>query len=289
MNYLQLLRPIQWIKNLFVFAPLFFSRHLLEASLFLHALSIFLIFCLVSSSVYCLNDMVDLEADKANPQKCMRPLASGAISLLAAKCIMVICLFFASALLLFTYKWTENPQLVLPIATYLVLNIAYSLWLKNHAIVDIVCIATGFVLRVLAGGLTTGIWVSHWIIIMTFLLTLFLALAKRMSETELGNTSRKSMAGYNRPFAYAALSVMASIIIVCYILYTIDSDVILHIGTPYLYTTSIWVLAGLLRYMQLIMVFHSNEGPTTIILRDPFLIGCGVVWMLCFVVFIYML
>lgn len=291
--HLQLLRPVQWAKNVFVFAPLFFGRHLLEADLFLQALAMFLVFCLVSSAVYCLNDIVDIEADKSSPLKCMRPLASGAVSLSAARWMMVVCLLLAPMPLL-TIRPDFKPQIsslnvLAPVVIYLILNIAYSLWLKHRAIIDIVCIATGFVLRVVAGGQATGIRVSHWIIIMTFLLTLFLALAKRVGEAGQGSTPRKSMAGYNTPFAYTALSVMVSVIIVCYILYTLDSEVILHIGTPWLYTTGIWVLTALLRYMQLIMVFHRKEGPTTLIFSDPFLMACAAGWLLCFAVFIYVL
>lgn len=287
--YINILRPLHWTKNIFVFAPLFFGHQLFEADLFLQTLGMFLGFCLVSSAVYCLNDMADLETDKATPDKCVRPLASGALSLPAVMGMMGLCLLLASAIILFLCKWTGILWLAVPVVIYLFLNIAYSLWLKHHAIIDIACIALGFVLRILAGGLTTGIQVSHWIVIMTFLLTLFLALTKRVVEIEQGASLRKSITGYNKTFAYMSLSIIAAVIIVCYILYTLDRDVFTHVGTPYLYTTVIWVLVGLLRYLQLIIVLERKEGPTTLIIGDFCLMACFICWLLCFAIFIYLL
>jgi 4-hydroxybenzoate polyprenyltransferase len=268
---------------------MFFNNQLFEPKLFLRTLVMFLLFSLASSAVYCFNDIFDIDYDRQNPLKCSRPLASGAVSLTSAMLMAAACLVLTLVLLLFLCLWTNNYWLIIPVGFYLVLNIAYTACLKHHAIVDVGCIALGFVLRVVAGGLVTSIWVSHWIIIMTFLFTLFLALAKRLGEIEQGSTLRKSMSGYNITFVYTALSLMASVIIVCYILYTLDNEVIFRFGTPYLYATSIWVLAGLLRYLQLIIVFHRKEGPTTLIFSDFCLIAYAIGWFLCFAIIIYVI
>lgn len=301
--YLRLLRSRQWVKNLFVFAPLFFGRQLFKGDSLLSTFAMTVAFCLVSSAVYCLNDIIDVEADKASPLKCDRPLASGEITPIGAVWMMAGCLLFSVAVLLALshYLFTSRLAfltLLLPLVAYLLINVAYCLKLKEYALIDVSCIALGFVLRVLAGGIASGTWVSHWILIMTFLLTFFLAVTKRAGEMmHLPQTEfqpdypdghiRKSLRGYSIPFAYTIMAVMASVIIVCYILYTIDAIVVQRMGTPYLYATSVWVLLGLVRYMQLIMVFHKSEGPTSVFLGDAFLLFCAVGWLLSFGVIIY--
>lgn len=301
LQYIHLLRPQQWLKNLFVFAPLFFGGQFFDKGCFLSTLAMTIAFCLASGAVYCLNDIVDAEFDRSNPLKNNRPVASGAVSLIEAKWIMVGCLLLSFAILIQLLSYLSS-LILFPLIFYLAINVAYSLKLKQYAIIDIVCIAVGFVLRVLAGGLVSGTWLSHWILIMTFLLTFFLAITKRVGEMwhwqDVGSwigpkpkeaNTRKSLEGYNLHFAYAIMAVMVSVIIVCYILYTFDTDVISRMGTPYIYVTSIWVLIGLVRYMQLIMVFHKSEGPTTIFLGDVFLLMCAVGWLLSFGVIIYVL
>lgn len=202
---LQLLRPSQWLKNLFVFAPLFFGKHLLETTPFLNTLMMTLAFCMASSSVYCFNDIIDWEADKKHPKKRSRPLASGAVTLATAKRMIVVCLIVAYSLLFVLYSWMGKVWIFAPVTIYLLINIAYSIKLKQYAIVDIFIIAVGFVLRVVAGGFAADVWVSHWIMIMTFLLTLFLALTKRVGEIIQQDDLRASLSGYNLTFYLRSL------------------------------------------------------------------------------------
>ena len=285
---LQLLRPSQWLKNLFVFAPLFFGKHLLETTPFLNTLMMTLAFCMASSSVYCFNDIIDWEADKKHPKKRSRPLASGAVTLATAKRMIVVCLIVAYSLLFVLYSWMGKVWIFAPVTIYLLINIAYSIKLKQYAIVDIFIIAVGFVLRVVAGGFAADVWVSHWIMIMTFLLTLFLALTKRVGEIIQQDDLRASLSGYNLTFSYVSMSILASVTIVCYILYTLDDTVILHTGTPYLYTTTIWVIGGLLRYLQLIMVNRKNDAPDIMVVRDRGLAFCFLGWVSCYAIFLYL-
>ena len=182
-SILKLLRPQQWVKNLFVFLPLFFDRHLFDVEYLLPCVLVFFAFCFAASGIYCLNDIIDVEADRKHPEKCKRPIASGAVSQRAGYIIMAVCFIISLALLAFIHRPDgRNGLLFLVVGGYVVMNIAYSLKLKQLAIIDVFIIAIGFVLRVLAGGMATGIFLSHWIVLLTFLLTLFLAFAKRRDD-----------------------------------------------------------------------------------------------------------
>lgn len=283
----QLLRPRQWIKNLFVFAPLFFGKQLLETTPFVNTLIMTIVFCMASGAVYCFNDIIDLEFDKTSEYKRYRPLASGAVTLIRAKLMIAFCIIFAFCLLFILYIRTNNLWLFAPITIYLLFNIAYSTKLKQYAIIDIFVIAIGFVLRIVAGGGASGVWTSHWIVTMTFLLTLFFALTKRVGEIIRQDDHRTSLKGYNLTFSYIAISILASVTIVSYLLYTLDSTVIQHTGTPFLYTTTVWVIGGLLRYLQLILVNNQIEAPDTIIMEDSGLMLCFIGWISCYTIFLY--
>ena len=180
-HYIKLLRPLQWLKSAFVFAPIFFSNHLLEMEYMLPTLVLFASFCMISSSIYCFNDLRDVEADRLHPKKCNRPIASGKVSVKGGYVMMIVCLIAAFALLNLTGS-VNTPYLYMIIGGYWLMNIAYCLKLKQIAILDVSIIAIGFVMRVLAGGMVVDIWVSHWLVMMTFLVTLFLALSKRNDE-----------------------------------------------------------------------------------------------------------
>ena len=203
---LQLLRPEQCLKNLFVFLPLFFDRHLFDLEYLLPCLLIFLAFSFAASGIYCFNDIRDAEADRLHEVKRNRPIASGAVSPATGYIIMGVCLVIAVVFLALIPHAGGQPALPLCIIVgcYVLMNIAYSLKLKQLAIVDVFIIAIGFVLRVLAGGVATGIYLSHWIVLMTFLLTLFLAFAKRRDDVvtleKSGVAVRKSINRYNLPF-----------------------------------------------------------------------------------------
>ena len=172
------------------------------------------------------------------------------------------------------------------------MNIAYCVRLKRYAIIDVTIIAIGFVMRVLIGGLAAEIWVSQWLVLMTFLVTLFLALTKRNDDYRLyeqtGQKPRVSITGYNKTFINEATAIVASVTLVCYIMYTMSSEVIERMGTRYVYLTSCWVLAGLLRYLQNMIVFGLSGSPTKSLVKDHFIQLCVLGWILSFFVIIYL-
>lgn len=290
-HYIRLLRPLQWIKNVFVFAPIFFSNHLLETAYLLPAIVLFASFCMISSSIYCFNDVRDVEADRLHPKKCNRPIASGKVSIKGAYVMMILCLVAAFVLLLFT-RSVNTPYLYIIIGGYWLMNVAYCIKLKQIAILDVSIIAIGFVIRVLAGGLVVDIWVSHWLVMMTFLVTLFMALSKRNDDYRIyeqtGIKPRVSITGYNKTFINEATAIVASVTLVSYIMYTMSEEVIARLGTRYVYLTSGWVLAGLLRYLQNMIVFGLSGSPTKTIVKDHFVQLCILGWILSFFAIIYL-
>jgi 4-hydroxybenzoate polyprenyltransferase len=291
MHYIHLLRPLQWLKNGFVFAPIFFSSNLLKWDLFWHTLIVFMAFCLISSAIYCFNDLRDVEADRLHPKKRLRPIASGAVSIKSGYVMMIVCTIGAFALLPFAQS-INTPYLYLILATYWVMNMAYCLWLKQYALIDVTIIAIGFVMRVLIGGLTTDIWISHWLVLMTFLVTLFLAFTKRNDDYRIyeqtGLKPRVSITGYNKTFINEATAIIASVTLVCYIMYTMSEEVIARMGTRYVYLTSGWVLAGMLRYLQNMIVFGLSGSPTKSLVKDHFIQFCILGWIVSFFVIIYL-
>ncbi|MCH5302422.1 MAG: decaprenyl-phosphate phosphoribosyltransferase [Prevotella sp.] len=289
-EYLNLLRPLQWIKNLFVFAPIFFSNNLLNGEMLVQTIVVFASFCLISSSIYCFNDIKDAAADRLHPKKCHRPIASGRIGISEGYILMAICTLGAFLLL----PLTRSSHLSLAffiIGGYWLMNIAYTLKLKQYAIIDVMIISIGFVMRVLIGGLVANIWISQWLVLMTFLLALFLALAKRSDEFRIyettGDNTRTSIMGYNTAFINGAIAIVASVTMVCYIMYTMSDEVIERMGTQYLYLTSVWVLAGILRYMQTMNVYGTSGNPTNAVATDRCLHLCIVGWLVSFFVIIY--
>ena len=290
-QYIQLLRPLQWIKNGFVFAPAFFSTNLLKPEFFWPTLVVFVSFCFISSAIYCFNDLRDVEADRLHPKKCKRPIASGAVSIKGGYIMMHLCTI--GALLLIPIAQSPNtPYLYIIIGGYWLMNIAYCLKLKQYAILDVTIIAIGFVMRILAGGLATDIWISHWLVLMTFLVTLFLALSKRNDDYRIyeqtGTKPRVSITGYNKTFINEATAIIASVTMVCYIMYTMSPEVIERMGTRYVYLTSGWVLAGLLRYLQNMIVYGLSGSPTKSLVKDHFIQICIIGWIASFFAIIYL-
>jgi 4-hydroxybenzoate polyprenyltransferase len=287
---LQLVRPHQWSKNLFVFLPLFFSGQLLNFSLFLTCLVVFIAFSFAASSIYCLNDIYDVASDRLHPKKSKRPIASGKVSKKEAYVVMLFCLvLFVLTLVFFCGEF--RYQVLGIIAFYCVLNIIYCVVLKELAIVDVMLIAIGFVLRTIAGGIAADIRLSEWIILMTFLLALFLGFAKRRDDVVIfentGALMRKNINKYNLGFINQVLTLIATITIIAYIMYTVSPDVINQFQSRYVYLTSIFVLAGFIRYMQITIVDLKSGDPTELLLRDHFLQICIAGWIVSFLVIIY--
>ena len=248
-------------------------------------------FCLISSSIYCFNDLKDVEADRQHPKKCKRPIASGNVSVMGGYSMMILCTIGALALIPLANS-VNTPYLYLIVIGYWLMNIAYCLKLKQFAILDVSIIAIGFVMRVLIGGVVTDIWISHWLVMMTFLVTLFLAFTKRNDDYRIyeqtGTKPRVSITGYNKTFINEATAIIASVTLVCYIMYTMSPEVIHRLGTRYVYLTSGWVLAGLLRYLQNMIVFGLSGSPTKSLVKDHFVQFCIVGWIVSFFVIIYL-
>ncbi|MGA9756686.1 MAG: decaprenyl-phosphate phosphoribosyltransferase [Desulfobaccales bacterium] len=285
--YLELARPHQYIKNGFVWLPIFFGYKLSDWQALHQTALAFLVFCLAASSVYVLNDLWDMAEDRQHPVKRHRPLASG--ELRPAQAVRFLALLLAGAGIL-AGAFLPTSCLVI-LGSYLALNLAYSLFLKHFAVVDVVCIALGFVLRVYAGGVAAAVPVSHWIVALTFLLALFLALGKRRDDLILaadGHGARKSLDGYNLEFVGLSMGVMAAVIIVAYLLYTVSPDTIRKHGTDQLYLTAFWVIVGLLRYFQITLVEGRSGSPTKIFLNDHFLQIVMLLWLLSFFVLHYL-
>lgn len=286
-KYLQLLRPQQWTKNAFVFLPVFFGGKVTDYSSLVMALIAFISFSLAASAIYCINDIRDAEADRLHPGKCRRPIAAGTVSARAAAALSIILMLCAVGIPLLV----NNLEVSVLIATYIILNIAYCFKLKQIAIVDVMIIAMGFVLRVAVGGVICNVWLSPWIVSMTFLLTLFLAFAKRRDDVVIRESSgilvRKNIAGYNLPFLNQVLSMLATMSMVCYILYCISPEVESRFDSHYIYITAVFVLAGILRYMQLSLVDSKSGSPTKILLDDRFLQACILCWLVSFFAIIY--
>lgn len=290
-NLIRLIRPKQWIKNLIVLLPVFFGGALLHPSAIYAGLITALSFSFAASSIYCLNDIIDIEDDKHHPIKCNRPLASGAISIPQGYTLMLLMLILSMASTFLLYGHQLETAGV--IAFYWLLNIGYCLKLKQYAIIDVCIVAFGFVLRILAGGISTSIHLSKWIVLMTFLLMLFLSFAKRRDDVvrmnETGHAPRQNTIRYNLTFINQAITITSSVTLVCYIMYTVSPETIQNFHTDYLYLTSVFVLVGLLRYIQIAVVDKKSGDPTKVILRDRFTQLIVLAFGLAFLFIIYVL
>lgn len=293
-DILRLIRPKQWLKNVFVLVPMFFGGALTDGATVFASLVAFLAFCFIASAVYCFNDIIDVEADRRHPVKCKRPIASGAITMKAAYGLMALMVMLSLLTLTLGFRFQDSFLSVLGVILfYFLLNLAYCAKLKQYAIVDVCVIAFGFVLRLLAGGFATGIVLSKWIVMMTFLLTLFLSFAKRRDDVirmeATGEAPRKNTIRYNLTFINQAITITASVTLVCYIMYTISPEVVARVHTDYLYLTTAYVLLGLLRYIQITVVDKKSGDPTKMMLQDRFTQVVVVLWALTFLLIIYFL
>lgn len=285
-SILQLIRPHQYIKNLFIFLPIFFALKITDTGLLLNAIIAFIAFSLTASAIYTLNDYHDIEEDKHHPKKRSRPLASGAISKVQAIIIMSIL-----SILSITIMFSLSMQATIILIGYIVMNIAYSFYLKHVAILDISIIAIGFVLRLFIGSAVTNIPLSMWIVIMTFLLALFMALAKRRDDLliylDTGQKMRKVIDGYNLQFLDSAMAIMASVVIVAYTIFTTSAEVMARVHSQYLYLTALFVILGIMRYLQITFVYNDSGSPTKIIIKDRFMKVMLAGWIISFAWILY--
>ena len=289
-HIIKVARPTHWIKNLFVFLPVFFGGGLLNTSEAVSAALTFLSFSLAASAIYCLNDIIDVNADRAHPVKCKRPIASGAITIPQAYGMMALSMV-VSIVLMFLLP-AGQTKTIFVIVAYFLINVAYCLRLKDYAIIDVCIIASGFVLRILAGGYATGVQLSKWIVLMTFLLTLFLAFAKRRDDVLRMNTTgqapRANTSRYNLTFINQAITITAGVMLVCYVMYTVSPEIIAQFATDKLYLTSILVILAILRYLQISFVDEKSGDPVKVALSDRATQLILLAWLLSFLVIIYL-
>ncbi len=287
MAYLKLLRPKDWAKNLFLFIPLFFSGELFDWPIYPRLILGFVSFCCIASSIYIINDYRDIEDDKKHPDKSKRPLASGTVSKSTS---IVLCILLILAGFGLAYFIREKFLFILSI--YFFLNLAYSFGLKNIPILDIVILAIGFVLRIKGGAVILHIGVSEWLNIMVFLLALFMAIGKRRDDVLLklssGTDMRMAIKGYNLEFLNVVLSLVCAVIVVAYFMYTMSPEVLKRLGTYRLYYTCLFVLVGILRYLQIIFVQSASGSPTKILYKDRFIQISLLLWIASFYLIIYM-
>lgn len=286
--YFQLMRPNQWVKNTFIFLPAFFSLQIDDPGVALHLLLAFLGFSLLASAVYVFNDMLDINEDRLHPTKRNRPLASNLVTMKEG--IVLIFILLIAGLSTF-YLFIGNNDVFLIVCFYLVQNILYTVKLKHISILDVFIIAVGFVIRLIIGGIVSGTELSHWIILMTFVLALFLAFAKRRDDVfnyvRTGVSARKNLDGYNLEFLNIVITSLATVVIVCYIMYCVSEEVISRFG-EHVYITSFFVILGVLRYLQLTFVWLISGNPTAVLLKNRFLQVIILGWIISFIGIIYL-
>jgi 4-hydroxybenzoate polyprenyltransferase len=282
---IRLMRPHQWVKNGFVFVGVLFAHAWGDSAVVMQALSAFVAFCLVSSAVYVMNDLIDRAQDRLHPEKCRRPLASGAVSVRAALMLAAACLLAGLGL-----AWGGFSALGLPgsqaawiFVAYLLLNVGYSLGLKHVVILDVFIIAAGFMLRILAGTLGIGILPSHWLLLCGLMLTLFLGFAKRRAELNAlladSGSHRPVLDDYTPAMLDQFINVAAGATVIAYSLYTVSEETIALHGTPWLIVTVPCVIYGLLRYLQRLHSAGGGGDPARELLADPHLLGVFMLWL----------
>jgi len=287
LNYIHLLRPKHWIKNLFVFAALIFSLNLFNIIKLTASLQAFFAFCLASSFVYIINDIIDIEQDRKHPEKRNRPIASGKTSIKNAITISIVCLISSMILAYFI-----NLNTLIIITVYIFINIIYSIKIKNVVILDVMFIALGFILRMIAGATAIGVSFSNWIFLTTFCISLFLGFGKRRGEILLTNNNTQNNARivlklYSMQFLDYMILSSVTLTIISYALYTIDSEVIKRFGTDKLIYTVPLVIYGIFRYLYVIYRSDSDGDPTEVVLKDKSIISVVLLWTLLVICLIY--
>jgi 4-hydroxybenzoate polyprenyltransferase len=262
------MRPKQWTKNAIIFAPLLFSQNFLKAPLVLETFLACAVFCVLSGAVYIINDLLDIEQDRRHPLKCTRPLASGLLKPRTAV-LFLIALLVGSALFAVSFL---NWQFVLLAACYLVLQLSYSIWLKHVVIIDVFCIASGFLLRVAAGAVAIEVTFSTWLFFCTILLALFLALSKRRHELVLledgAAEHRRILYEYSTDLLDQMISIVTTATLIAYILYTVSAETVAKFGSDKLKYTIPFVLYGIFRYLYLIHQKNEGGSPEKALLND---------------------
>jgi 4-hydroxybenzoate polyprenyltransferase len=274
------IRPQQWVKNLIIFAAPVFARRMGDSSSVREVVATFWIFCLVSGGNYLLNDLIDLERDRLHPEKRNRPIAAGRVPLGLA---VVAAFLLEGAAVVLAFVMDASGGLGILVVGYLVLMAAYSLKLKHIVVLDVFVIASGFVVRVIAGAVVIGVPVSEWLILCTIFLSLFLGFGKRRAELVLladeSSRHREALAGYSRTFLDQVIGVCTASVVTCYALYTLSPVTVAYHGTRNLVFTVPFVIFGIFRYLYLLHCRDGGGSPTRALLRDvPTLVNV-ILWL----------
>ncbi len=282
------MRPHQWLKNLFIFAPLLFGRKLTDAAAIGNSLSAFAAFCCLASGLYIINDIVDAEEDRAHPKKRFRPISSGALPVWIAVLVSIA--------LVITGNWIAfsiNLNAFLIAALYFILTLAYCLALKKVILLDGMTIATGFVLRIVGGAFAVGVMPTHWLIVCAFLLALFLAFTKRRQEILLlddeAGEHREVLNQYSVGYLDQINNILVGAAIVCYALYTVAPETVARFGTGALIYGTVFVIYGMLRYLALIKKPTNGGNPSRTLIQDKPLLLTLAGWAVYNAVVIYYL
>jgi 4-hydroxybenzoate polyprenyltransferase len=287
LKFIELIRPKQWIKNLFVFAPILFAGRLLDFPLLIQNIVAFVAFCGVSSSVYVFNDIIDIESDRVHKKKRYRPIAAGDVTIQQAKTLFGLLLFITALLCL-----KLNILFSITIVLYFVNNLIYSFKVKNVVLLDVFSISLGFILRVIGGAVSIDVGVSSWMIITTIFISLFLGISKRRAELSGPNQEnlekqRKVLTDYDVVFVDQLNTVAATGTIISYALYTVSEKAITAFHSDKLIYTTPFVIYGIFRYLYLLHQKNLGESPTQIMTKDLPIIINSIIWLIVSAVIIY--
>jgi decaprenyl-phosphate phosphoribosyltransferase len=285
-SFISLVKFKHWVKNLIIFAPLIFSLSLFNYTRLLKSLIAFTAFSLVTVLVYIINDIIDKKNDQLHPKKSLRPIAAGRIKVHTA---VIIGVFFFTAGI-FTSLFLD-PKSLLIILIYFFVNILYSLVLKQVVILDVFIVALGFCFRILLGAVAINVNLSHWMLLFTFTISLFMGFGKRRYEIEiLGEKAfihRNILRSYNKNFLDILIVISVSLTAISYSLYTMDAEIISRFGTDNLIFTIPFVLYGLFRYLLLIYCKNKGGNPEELVVTDIGIIISGLLWFLAVIFLIY--
>ena len=273
------------MKNLFIFLPAFFGQALSIENVIPLSLG-FLCFSIAASAVYVFNDVLDADSDRLHSEKKNRPIASGKIKVGAAYGLAATLVVVA-----LVGSYLVNHSFFIACGFYLFQNLLYTTWLKRFALIDITIISLGFLIRLYSGGVIADVPISNWMYIMAFLLAMLLALGKRRDDLLIlkneGTQVRKAVEGYNLEFVNVISVILSAVTVVAYIMYTLSPEVIARVGSPYVYVTSLFVFLGVLRYLQLALVYQNTGSPTLILLKDNPTRLVVLAWLLTFGYLLY--
>lgn len=283
-----LLRLKHWVKNLFVFFPLFFSSELFDLHKLTNTVVVFLGFSLVASCIYVINDVFDREFDKIHSSKKNRPIASGKITISSALTVGGLCLISGMFLI-----YSISLQAFGLALFYFIINILYSYKLKQISIIEFCIVASGFVIRILIGGQVNAIFISQWILVMVFLLSIFIAVSKRRDDVLQYESENKKnrvvVEYYSLAFLDKIINIVSSVLIVSYLLFITSVEIQQRYGSPYLLLlTLVFVILGVFRYNQITYVMKKSGSPISILFKDTFLQLCILFWALLFFAIIYL-